>query len=776
MTVTPTWPGFASGVISPRLMGRTDLAWTFAAMKGALNMVATPRGPVTRRGGTQYINDAYASTSLSTLMPMRFSILQAYMLEFSEKKMRVFKDRALVTGGTLPLTVPWTAAEAPDIRWAQSADILYLAHSVGKPQKISRTAHNMWTIADFDFQDGPYFPENTDSTKTLTASAITGSITVTAVGHTPFVATDVGRHIRLKPGSTWGWAEITAYTSSTVVTALVKGDDLSGTTATDAWRLGLFSDTTGWPAAIVIHQERMYLASQVAGSFPRLDGSEVGNFESFPPTDAAGAALDAKAVSYIVASEDVAVIRDIVSLRDIVALTTSEPIRFTGGALGEPMTPINVIALPLGLEPAGNVRPIKAQGSIIYTDFHERDLIELAFSKEAEGLRGKDLTLRNDRITHYGEDHAAGGVKRMAYQRKPENVCWAVRHDGALIGMTYKPSQDITAFHPHFLGGAVAGDAEPHGRVESIGVIPGAFGEDELWLSVKRTIAGGTKRTIEVLSTSFLDDDPIESAWFLDAALRIDNTGELLAGSGCTLVPGATTGNGVTFTAGAGTPFTSSSVGRRLKYRYPVGRDIDGFVAYETAEAEIKTFVSGTVVTGDIDRDFPSTAAIPADKWRLTLATIAGLGHIEGQTAGVFGDGAVQASQTVTGGAITLETQAATVLVGLDYQSYGQTMRLEVGSRQGSLQGKFKKTHRVDLRLHRTVGGRIGPRLDKLKQIFSRTTADQVGYRLEPFTGDRRFQPWEGEPDTDGYVFFEQSEPYPMTVVSVTPHFNPAEG
>jgi len=50
--------------------------------------------------------------------------------------------------------------------------------------------------------------------------------------------------------------------------------------------------------------------------------------------------------------------------------------------------------------------------------------------------------------------------------------------------------------------------------------------------------------------------------------------------------------------------------------------------------------------------------------------SVSGLTHLEGETVAVFADGAVQPNKVVTGGAITLTSQASVVHVGLPYQNY----------------------------------------------------------------------------------------------------------
>lgn len=70
-----------------------------------------------------------------------------------------------------------------------------------------------------------------------------------------------------------------------------------------------------------------------------------------------------------------------------------------------------------------------------------------------------------------------------------------------------------------------------------------------------------------------------------------------------TLTPGATTGNGVTFTASS-PGFVLADVGR--------------IIVYLGSRASISAFVSTTQVTADIIDAFPNTNPIPCDQWRLT--------------------------------------------------------------------------------------------------------------------------------------------------------------
>ena len=81
------------------------------------------------------------------------------------------------------MSTSFRVADLPALKWAQSADTLYLAHHSYPPRKITRTSHTAWTITTISFEDGPYMEVNETAT-TLTLSGTSGSVTVTASGTT----------------------------------------------------------------------------------------------------------------------------------------------------------------------------------------------------------------------------------------------------------------------------------------------------------------------------------------------------------------------------------------------------------------------------------------------------------------------------------------------------------------------------------------------------------------------------------------------------------------
>jgi lysozyme family protein len=81
---------------------------------------------------------------------------------------------------------------------------------------------------------------------------------------------------------------------------------------------------------------------------------------------------------------------------------------------------------------------------------------------------------------------------------------------------THQPSQEVRGMHRHRFGGAFSGS--DWAVVESAVVTPGQNGVDDIWLFVKRTIGGVTKRYIEVMQPPF-EYGALEDAFQVDCGL-----------------------------------------------------------------------------------------------------------------------------------------------------------------------------------------------------------------------------------------------------------------
>ena len=406
-------------------------------------------------------------------------------------------DVALLDGQPMELPSPYRSTDLSGLKWTQSADILYVTHPNYALRKLSRTGNLSWSLTQLAFQDGPYLTENTDSDKTLQASATSGrGITVTAAGHTPFKSTDIGRLVRIKHGSDDGWAIIVGFTSDSVVTVDVR-KDFANTTVSSDWRLGLYSDTTGHPRAATFHEERF--ACGGARIRPqRIDLSKTADFETFTP----GTAND-DAVAINIASDQVNAILWLVSSDILFAGTPGGIARVFSDSLNAALTPTNVQAKFSSRLKAADIMPSVPEKSVLFVARHGRKVRDLTFDFDTDGYKGPDRTILAD---HIGRT----GIVDIAFQEEPWRILWGIRKDGLLISMTYEPDENVFAWARHPLGG--------NGFVESIAVIPGEDRE-ELWLIARFTVNGEARRYVLLLEKQLGDVDDQADAFYVDAGL-----------------------------------------------------------------------------------------------------------------------------------------------------------------------------------------------------------------------------------------------------------------
>lgn len=148
---------FNAGELSPTLRARADLSRYASGCRTLLNMMVLPEGPVTRRPGTRYVART-KSDGIARLIPFEFSTVQAYMIECGPTYFRFYKDGGVIEsspGVPYEISHPYLAGELADLRWVQSADVLYIASPTRPPAKLSRTGHTSWTYAAISFTATP---------------------------------------------------------------------------------------------------------------------------------------------------------------------------------------------------------------------------------------------------------------------------------------------------------------------------------------------------------------------------------------------------------------------------------------------------------------------------------------------------------------------------------------------------------------------------------------------------------------------------------------------
>ncbi|MER9392509.1 MULTISPECIES: hypothetical protein [unclassified Mesorhizobium] len=334
----------------------------------------------------------------------------------------------------------------------------------------------------------------------LTASSITG-----INDDTGFQTSDIGRAIRLLGSDgRWRWAKIAARTSATVVTVRLYGHALPDLSPISRWRLGTFVPGK-YVEAGSLYEERLAFSRKFS-----VYASATGDFDNFALGEE-----DDDALEFVQAGGGQA--NDIVWIADsdgALLIGTSGGIRaLSGSGIDEALTPSSFKNRRSRTFGCARIRPVDAGQSFLYVTRSRKSIAELTQSSTAK--------FTSDDIGQISEHIPKQGVVELAFQTDPDPMLWFPLENGELGGYTHQPSQEVRGMHRHRFGGSFAGSAPGQPTwavVESAVVTPGQNGVDDIWLIVKRTIGGVTRRYIEIMTTPF-EYGMLEDAFQVDCGL-----------------------------------------------------------------------------------------------------------------------------------------------------------------------------------------------------------------------------------------------------------------
>jgi hypothetical protein len=150
----------------------------------------------------------------------------------------------------------------------------------------------------------------------------------------------------------------------------------------------------------------------------------------------------------------------------------------------------------------------------------------------------------------------------------------------------------------------------------------------------------------------------------------------------------------------------------------------------------------------------------------VSTSTISGLGHLEGETVGILGDGAVQANKIVSSGAITLDRAVTKAVVGLNYTSTLEIYPLDLELNDGTTLGRNVRTTKIDVMLDKSLGMKLGDAADNLEEVPFRDPGDLTGVAVPLFSGIKEHPFVEGYAE-ESSIFVVQEQPLPLTVLAI---------
>lgn len=490
---------FTAGEVSPRLMGRVDIARYANGAKVIENAVVIVQGGVVRRPGTRFAAATKYGGKKSRLIPYVFNRSQAYMLEFGDGYMRIYQNgKQLVNSNGTPYEIasPYTSDMLPAVNYVQGADTMFLVHQSVKPHRLQRRGQTDWVLEPAPFIVEP-FDEIRDtpqkwckpSVKEFVGSEITltlsdaeppegGDGTLTGAG---WVAADVGSYVRINEGLVL----IKSITSSQKAVGTIRSD-LTATQAASpgAWTREdtVWTSEFGYPGAVTLYQQRLVLAG--SPKYPQtIWWSETGVYLSFEL-----GTEDDDAISFTLSSDQLNPIVHLAQMNTLIALTYGGEFTITSGN-DAAITPTNISVKNPSPYGCNGIRPVRVGTEIMFVQRAGRKLYAVAYDPDSfVSYSANDMTVLAEHIT-------AGGVLDMAYQQQPDAFIWLVRADGVAVTMAIDRAQDVIAWSRQITDGAY----------ESLASIPSDT-DDVVYTIVRRQVNGQTVRYVEVFDSSLYTD------------------------------------------------------------------------------------------------------------------------------------------------------------------------------------------------------------------------------------------------------------------------------
>mgnify|MGYP001037162664 CR=1 FL=1 len=698
---------FTAGELSPRMLGRVDIARYQNGAEIIENAWPLIHGGAKRRDGTLSVAGTKYYDKRARLIPYVFNKTQAYMCEFGDFYVRVYFPNGGYTG--VELASPYSEAMLSQIDYVQGADTMFIFNQQVPIYRLRRVSDTSWSLAPAPFVTTPFDEKGIffNSGMTISDPSVgTGrSLATTANG---FLATDVGREI----WSGGGVATITAVGTPNSVTVNVINAFPAATLAN--WGLQGSPQTTNTPSAKdpVGASTSLTLGgagwrSDDVGKFVKINGGLVQITSYSSPTVVSGVIRAAMTATVASPANAWSLESSVWNLLDgfpgtgtlheqrLVAAgspsypqtiwesRTGEYLNFELGTKDDDAMSFTVSSDQIN--PISHLAQIKALIALTYggefslTGGVEKPITPTNVQVKNQSVYGcnnvKPIRIGNElyfmqrsnrklRAMAYKYDSDAygapdmsvlsehvteSGIIDMAYQQEPESILYLVRADGVIATLTVDRDQDVVGWARQVTDGTF----------ESVASVPTPDGE-QVWVIAQRLINGNLVRYLE------------------------------------------------RFTAGA-------QVDCGVSAQNPAGQSV----------------------------------------WT-------GLNHLEGKTVDIVADGVVMQRQVVTGGQVTLPRLAYAVQIGLPFKTTIKTLTPEVSGSTGSVQGNSMRIGEITLRFLETIGCKING-----QTVAFRNLGVQILDKPPVlFTGDHRIENlgWERG---QAQLLIEQDQPLPFHLLCV---------
>lgn len=146
---------------------------------------------------------------------------------------------------------------------------------------------------------------------------------------------------------------------------------------------------------------------------------------------------------------------------------------------------------------------------------------------------------------------------------------------------------------------------------------------------------------------------------------------------------------------------------------------------------------------------------------------ITGLSHLVGETVEIIADGGAHPNEVVSAaGTVTLDRDAAKVVVGLPFQARARLLPPEIEQPGQHLAMRTIRSITAAIRLNRSLGLKMGPALERLTELEFRTQLGPMNAPPPLFTGITEIAV-PGGYERDGGLWLVSEQGFPLQILSV---------
>lgn len=726
---------FNGGELSPLLDGRVDYPKYASGAKEMTNWIPTVYGPITKRPGTGFV---YSLPSRAVFHPFEFNETQAYILMFMENKIMFSFGDFMVTdnfGAIYELATTYQEADLDGIRIAQTGDIVYICHKKHPVRKLSRIAANEFTIQDVEFKNGPFKKVNiTDASITINGGSpytIGGNVTFAEPQESILEQLSVGQYLKFEYNpeakfDTWKPESVTynnqpkTYATGTHLTYEGRVYEVVSVAAQTGTRPPIHEEGDETDGSLTLRYKGEKFGYIKINTLNPLDGYSGTVLKQLPIGILNSASKDWSVGSFSAGSYPSALTFH--QQRLLFAGTSQEPQTFWGSSL----TDIEDFKEGGNDDDAYQHKIAAERKNPIQWIISNIDLQigtlgnEFIVKSRGGAITQSDVNIQ--RVSSYGSSSSSSAVVSNGFTLFVQQGGRKLRELRFDDGTQRNFARDLNKVAEHIASKGI----------KSLAV------QNEPYQLVWSIVNG------KLVSLTYETDENV-FAWH-----KHDVSGEVVSI--------------------ATVPFQSQD-----RLWLCVKRNINGQVRYY-AEFLTKFF----------ERDMSLDDAVFSDSSLsysgAPISHITGLDHLEGELVTAIADGATDdLFYKVIGGAITLQSPASKITVGLPYKSSWQSMRLDGGSPDGVGQGKAKQVKSIILRLDATGSGLKYGRGDftggnatiasnlynALPIVKTRSTSDKMDAPPPLLSGDTPDLPFTGGTSKEFFIRLEHDLPLPCTIISI---------